>query len=82
MKMSGAPCSAAYSRSWCTGMKSRVAMAPAATSVAVTGIREDWQYVPHRDVGAAPGVMGTPPTGRTSRSGRSGARPPRPVPTV
>ena len=35
MKMSGAPCALAYSRSWCTGMKSRVAMAPDA-GVSVT----------------------------------------------
>ncbi len=35
MKMSGAPCAFAYSRSWWTGMKSRVASAPATITVAV-----------------------------------------------
>ena len=38
MKMSGAPCWFAYSRSWCTGMKSREAMAPATTRVTVTSM--------------------------------------------
>src|SRR5689334_18181730 len=36
MKMSGAPCWLAKSRSWCTGMKSRDAIAPATMRVGVT----------------------------------------------
>ena len=38
MKMSGAPCFLASRGSWCTGMKSRDAIAPATITVAVTGI--------------------------------------------
>src|SRR4051794_14072237 len=38
MKMSGAPCWFANSRSWCTGMKSRDAIAPATMRVGVTSI--------------------------------------------
>ena len=37
MKMFGEPCFFAKSRSWCTGMKSRDAIAPATITVAVTG---------------------------------------------
>ena len=38
MNMLGEPCFFANSGSWCTGMKSRDAMAPATMTVAVTGI--------------------------------------------
>ena len=38
MKMSGAPWALANERSWCTGMKSRVAIAPATIRVAVTSM--------------------------------------------
>ncbi len=79
MKMSGAPCACAYSRSWCTGMKSRVAIAPAAITVAVTSMTSGGSSSPTRTDAAS--TLTTPRPGTSAASGhpRSPRTPPRPA---
>ncbi len=68
MKMSGAPCACAKSRSWCTGMKSREAMAPATITVEVTGSSKGGSSSPTAisvDRAEAPGSSVTVPNPRS-----------------